>query len=285
MLFRHLSPTLIRFFPLCREACERNSDAHPAFYRAVPLQIVAHRGATTNALQNTLAAFRAALALGADAVELDVRLTSDGIPVVYHYAYLDEATSGRGPIWECSLADLRSIRVGGPNSDERIPTLAEVIDEFAGRIGLEIELKGPEPEAITAVAPLLTAVQDHWGRIELTSYEPYLLAALRTYCLELNTALLFPRSEPWMTLDVVAYLSRHRARQAQATAVHLHPSQLAEEVVDAVRAAGVDVHAWDVNEVQMLQLCADLDLPWATTDHLERALEWRAATGSPDRRV
>jgi glycerophosphoryl diester phosphodiesterase len=243
----------------------------------VPLQIVAHRGATAHAPQNTRAAFRAALALGADAVEFDVRLTSDGSPVVYHYAYLDEATSGRGPIWEYSLADLRVVRVGGPDSHERVPLLAEVLEEFAGRIGLEIELKGPEPETIAAVVPLLNAARSHWARMEVTSYEPFLLAALRAQCTELNTALLFPRSESWMTLEVIAYLSRHRARQAQATAVHLHPTQLTEDVVVAIRSAGVDVHAWDVNDVQMLQLCADLNLPWVTTDHLERALEWRAA--------
>jgi glycerophosphoryl diester phosphodiesterase len=251
----------------------------------VPLQIVAHRGATADAPQNTLAAFRAALASGADAVEFDVRLTRDLVPVVYHYAYLDEATSGHGPIWDFSLEELQHVRVGPPDSQERIPRLADVLDEFAGRIGLEIELKGPEPEMVTAVAPLLEEARNHWGRMELTSYEPVLLAALRTQLTDLNTALLFPRSEAWMTLEVVAYFSRHRARLAQATAVHLHPTQLTERVVAEVRSAGVEVHAWDVNDVPMLQLCADLDLPWVTTDHLEEALAWRAATAVAGSRV
>jgi glycerophosphoryl diester phosphodiesterase len=218
--------------------------------------------------------------MGADAVELDVRLTSDRIPVVYHYAYLDEATSARGPIWEYSLADLQSVRVGDADSQEHIPTLAEVLEEFAGRIGLEIELKGPEPEAITAVVRLLNPVRAHWGQIEVTSYEPLLLAETRARCPELKMALLFPRSEPWMTSDVVAYFSRHRARQAKADAVHLHPTQLTDQVVGYVRAAAVDVHAWDVNDVEVLQLCADLDLPWVTTDRLEHALAWRAGRGS-----
>jgi len=247
----------------------------------MPLQIVAHRGAVTHAPENTLAAFQAALALGADAVELDVRLTSDGVPVVYHYAYLEAATSGRGPIWAYSLAELRSLRVGGSTTEERIPTLAEVLDEFAGRLGLEIELKGPEPEAVEAVAPLLEGVRREWARIELTSYEPMLLAAVHQRCPELTTALLFPRSEPWMQLDIIGYLALHRARQAQAAAVHLHPTQLTEAVVASVRAGGVDVHAWDVNDAPTLYVCAALDLAWANTDHLERALEWRAAIGAP----
>jgi glycerophosphoryl diester phosphodiesterase len=73
---------------------------------------VAHRGATANAVQNTLAAFRTALALGADAVELDVRLSADGVPVVYHYARKQSqqvmARYGRTvwPSWMlCALAD------------------------------------------------------------------------------------------------------------------------------------------------------------------------------------
>jgi glycerophosphoryl diester phosphodiesterase len=205
----------------------------------------------------------------------------DGVPVVYHYAYLDEATSGHGPIWEHSLAQLQVVRVGGSDSRERIPLLADVLDEFAGRIGLEIELKGPEPEAVAAVGALLDSVRKHWDRMELTSYEPLLLATLRTQFTELRTALLYPRSEAWMTPEIVAYFSRHRARQAQATAVHLHPTQLTENVVFAVRSASMEVHAWDVNDVRTLQLCADLDVPSITTDHLERALDWRAARGSP----
>jgi glycerophosphoryl diester phosphodiesterase len=111
----------------CGAGTELGPAATGAFH-AMPLRIVAHRGATAHAPQNTLAAFRAALALGADAVELDERLTHDGIPVVYHYAYLDEATSGHGLVWEHTVADLRIVRVGGPDSQEHIPLLAEVLD-------------------------------------------------------------------------------------------------------------------------------------------------------------
>ena len=67
--------------------------------------------------------------------------------------------------------------------------------------------------------------------------------------------------------------------------MHLHPTQLTEQVVGYVRAAAVDVHAWDVNDVEMFQLCADLDLPWVTTDRLEHALEWRAARSSTGLRL
>ena len=59
--------------------------------RATTLEVVAHRGVAEHAPENTLPAFLRALAVGADAVELDVRLTRDRVPVVYHYYYLDES--------------------------------------------------------------------------------------------------------------------------------------------------------------------------------------------------
>jgi len=164
--------------------------------QGVRLQIVAHRGATAHAPENTRAALRRAHELGADAVELDVRLSVDGVPVVYHYAYLEAATIGRGPVWSHSLSALRARRVGGPHG-AHVPTLAEVLDEFTGRLGLETELKGPEPEAVAAVVPLLEAVRRHWRGIDVTSFEPVLLAELRIHCPDLSTALLYPRSEAW----------------------------------------------------------------------------------------
>ncbi len=71
--------------------------AQPAEERCpdVPMQLVAHRGATAHAAENTLAAFQAALGLGANAVELDVRLTAEGVPVVYHYAYAADRRADR----------------------------------------------------------------------------------------------------------------------------------------------------------------------------------------------
>lgn len=249
-----------------------------------PLKIVAHRGATTKAPENTLAAFRRAADLGADAAELDVRLTRERRPVVYHYFYLEEATTGSGPIFEHTAQDLRDVRVVGANGalsdDHRIPTLEEVLEEFSGRMGLEIELKGPEPEAAAIVGALLNTFRSAWETIEVTSFEPTLLVDVQRHCPGIATALLFPRSEDWMRADVVAHSALHRARLAQARIVHLHPTQLTADVVSSVRAGGVEVHAWDVNDEQALRRAVDFGLPWICTDDLERALAFR--NGAPE---
>lgn len=246
-----------------------------------PFKIVAHRGApTAGAPENTRAAFQRALELGADAVELDVRLTSDHRPVVYHYFYLDEVTTASGPIFQRTAQELRDVRVVGTDRSaggHAIPTLEEVLSEFGSRLRLDIELKGPEPEAAEIVGTVLGGFRNLWDTIEVTSFEPSLLRDVRRACPGIATALLFPRSEDWMHLDVVAYAALNRARLAQAQVVHLHPTQLTADVVAQVRAGAVDIHAWQVNDAPALQLAVDLDVPSICTDRVEQAVAFRVA--------
>lgn len=75
-----------------------------------------------------------------------------------------------------------------------------------------------------------------------------------------------------MKLDVVAYFAAQRARLASARAVHLHPTQLAPPVIDAIRAEGVDVHAWEANDEASLQAAATLEIPRICTDQSRKAL-------------
>ena len=132
-------------------------------------EIVAHRGIPSDAPENTLASFERAVELGADAVELDVRLTADGVPVVFHYYYLDEVTSACGPIFDYTLDRLREVQVyckaDPAAAPGHISTLQEVLEQLAGRIGLEIEVKGPEPEAPEAIAGILRQFRPDWERL------------------------------------------------------------------------------------------------------------------------
>lgn len=256
-----------------------NSDSRPR-----PFRIVAHRGApAADAPENSRAAFQRAFELGADAIELDVRLTRDHVPVVYHYFYLDEITTGSGPIFEHSAQQLRDVRVVGADRLRRghpIPTLESVLGEFGGRLRLDIELKGPEPEAAAIVGDLLGSVRNLWDTIEVTSFEPSLLRDVRRVCPDITTALLFPLSEQWMHLDVVAYAALQRARISEAQVVHLHPTQLTRDVVKHVRAGHVDVHAWQVNDSEALQLAMDLGVLSICTDDVEQALTFRLGVHS-----
>jgi glycerophosphoryl diester phosphodiesterase len=242
-------------------------------------EIVAHRGVATEYPENTIPAFRRAIELGADAVELDVRLTKDKIPVVYHYYYLDKITSLPGPIFNYTYQQLRQARFlnAQSNSDsQEIPTLLEVLETIGGKIGLEIEIKGPEPESAIIIGDILRKFQNLWGTMEVTSYETTLLLNIKSLCSSITTDLLYPRSEPWMNLDVVAYQAANLARMARVRAVHLHPSQLSAEVVSFVRSSGIEIHAWDVNDEQALQAIVEYNIPRICTDQFELAASFRS---------
>ncbi|MBN1919925.1 MAG: glycerophosphodiester phosphodiesterase [Anaerolineae bacterium] len=243
-----------------------------------PFEIVAHRGIATEAPENTLEAFERAVQLGADAVELDVRLTSDFIPVVYHYFYLHENTSASGAIYDYSLQQLRQVQVFSPHnatSSGAISTLSEVIGALGGRIGLEIEIKGPEPEAPQLIGDVLNRFKPLWGMIEVTSYEPALLLAFQAQCPEIPVDLLVPRSEAWMGLDVVYYQALHRARLSRARAVHLHPTQLSAAGVTVLRHHGIEVHMWDANTESFLAMAVEYGIPRVCTDCFQPALAFR----------
>ena len=237
-----------------------------------PFEIVAHRGIPDIHPENTIPAFERAIELGADAVELDVRLSSDHTPMVFHYFYLDVMASASGTIFDYTYEELRNISIIGKSGTGKyqIPTLMEVLEIIGGRIGLEIEIKGPELESADIVAKVLSGYKKLWETIEVTSYEPLLLRNFQMECPSIPTDFLFPRSEPWMKLDVVTYTAIQRTKLAGARAVHLHPTQLTGEVVGEIRKNNLEIHTWDVNDEQTLKTVVDLGIPKICTDNFQQ---------------
>jgi glycerophosphoryl diester phosphodiesterase len=245
---------------------------------ATPIRIAAHRGVHHDAPENSLAAFEAAVRLGADAIEFDVRLSRDLVPMVTHDVELGRSLGSDGLVFQRTAAELRSIPLRGADagSPQLMPTLDDVLASFAGRIGLEIELKDPVPELIPAVASRLDRHRAHWGSIEVTSFEHTILMHLaRAVAGPLRTCVLVQPAEPWMTPPIVAYVAGGKARLAGASAAHLHPTQLDPEAVATLRAAGVDVHAWAVNDEATFERVVRLGITQCDTDVPERMLELR----------
>ena len=106
--------------------------------------VIAHRGASAYAPENTLAAFRLAAEQGADAVELDAKLSADGQVVVIHDPTVERTTNGSGEVRQLSLAQIKSLDAGGFLSPqfagEPIPTLAEVFDAVGHQLLINVEL-------------------------------------------------------------------------------------------------------------------------------------------------
>jgi glycerophosphoryl diester phosphodiesterase len=111
---------------------------------------IGHRGAAGHAPENTLAAIQKGIALGVDFVEIDVRRTADGALVVLHDETVNRTTNGKGRVDRLSLREVKRFDAG---NGEHIPTLEEVLNAVAGRVGLMVELKveGVAQQAVEAV--------------------------------------------------------------------------------------------------------------------------------------
>jgi glycerophosphoryl diester phosphodiesterase len=120
--------------------------------------VVAHRGASVDQPENTIEAFEAAIVAGADAVEFDVRLTADGVPVVIHDPDVSRTTDGQGLVSSLTLDEVRELG---------LPTLEETLECLAGRSAADIELKNEvdEPGYEPNGSPSLGAILDTLDRV------------------------------------------------------------------------------------------------------------------------
>jgi glycerophosphoryl diester phosphodiesterase len=134
--------------------------------------IIAHRGASAEKPENTLAAFRRALALEVDGIELDVHVTGDGVPVVFHDASLSRLTGAHGRIARKTWAELQTLQVLGR---EPIPRLVDVLRLTRGLAVVQIEIKGGP------LAPIIQAIHAAraTGWVILASFHAKWIAAAR----------------------------------------------------------------------------------------------------------
>jgi len=151
--------------------------------------VVAHRGASGTHPENTLEAFSAAFKAGAEAVELDVRLTSDGVAVAFHDPDVSRTTGAEGQIHAMKLADLKRLDASaglGPRTE--VPTLREVLDLASGRGGVMLEMKnipgepGFDPTEEGAVEAALEALETFEGPALIASFNPRSIERCRERC-------------------------------------------------------------------------------------------------------
>lgn len=149
--------------------------------------IIGHRGAAGLAPENTLEAFRIGIENDADILELDIRLTADGIPVVIHDPDTLRTHKKHITISRTTLAELRE-----KTKDHPIPTLEEVLDEFFGNILLNIELKSKDSGKVAAslLKKKYIKKSSDWDFVIFSSFKAKELAAVRDISKSANLALL-----------------------------------------------------------------------------------------------
>lgn len=209
--------------------------------------VIAHRGASAHAPENTLAAFELAVAQGADAIEFDVKLTRDGHVIVLHDQTLDRTTDGHGDLRQVPLGALRRLDAGGGFAErfrgERIPTLEEVFEAVGQRILMNIELTNyatPLDGLVPAVAALVKKFRLE-ERVLFSSFYPHNLRRAKRLLPQVPCGLLTWAG--WMGWWGRTVGVRGRVYEA------LHPNlQDADAgLVRRVQASGRRVHVWTVN--------------------------------------
>jgi glycerophosphoryl diester phosphodiesterase len=230
---------------------------------------VAHRGGAARWPENSLTAFRGAIAGGARLLELDVHLTADGEIAVIHDPTLERTSSGTGPLARCTAADLRRARLRGPDgvlTEDCVPTLPEVLAVAApAGVGLLIEIKTPGP-AVTYEARGATVARVPGPRYEgleqkvldaiaaagcadrclVMAFNPDVLAEVKRLAPAQLTTLLVDRhvaDAGVPPLETVTW-----ARAAGVNFLGLHYSLCDKAVVDAAHAAGIAVGVFTVND-------------------------------------
>jgi len=180
------------------------TSKHNNFYK---VKIIAHRGASAVAPENTLSAFQEAVRLNADMIELDVRLSRDGAVMVFHDRDLSRTTDGSGPVEERNLDELKQLDAGSWFSDkfigEGIPTLEEVIRTILpSRIELCIEIKidkGREEVRNQLVGATLDIIKrtNFSERAIIASFDRESISLSKAESPGIRTGLIFSQEEVW----------------------------------------------------------------------------------------
>jgi len=206
--------------------------------------IIAHRGASATAPENTMAAFREAIAAGADGIEFDVRLTRDAVPVVIHDSTLRRTTGLSHRIADLTLSELERLDVG-------VPALEELLTLFeSNHLVLNLEMKSDSALDHTALADACCRLINEHSlkeRVIVSCFDLAAIKLVKSIDSEIKTAALF---EP--SLSNLSMLSNKRminqAIAVGASALALHHRLARKELIDKAKLLGWSVAVWTVDD-------------------------------------
>lgn len=239
--------------------------------------VIAHRGFSHQAPENTLVAYRQAIEAGADMAECDVRLSADRVPVLLHDENLKRTTGLDAPVSSLPLARLKKLDTGSWKSPEfageRIPTLTETLRLVDGRLRLVIEVKpaGMEREVIDAIAEAGVKPSD----VTIFSFKYEVVETLARLEPRLPTTWLVG-GMPWREEERRATLAR--ALAARASAIGLPMTRVDPAIVRLARKSGFPVYVWTVNDPIDMSYLISIGVDGIITDRpdvLVRLLESR----------
>lgn len=230
--------------------------------------IIAHRGASSYAPENTLAAFDLALQMGVRHIELDVHLTSDGHIVVIHDDTVDRTTNGSGPVTGHTLAELRALDAGSwfgaAFVGQRIPTFAEVLERYKGRVHIHTEIKG---HSASLSQQTVDVIRQHGmeAQVTMTSFQKIRLEEIRAYAPALPTG--------WLVGEVNDTIIA-QARALDLTQLCPRANTLTPELVHRLHAEGFVVRAWGVTTEAVMQQAVQVGVDGMTVNFPDKLIAY-----------
>ena len=235
--------------------------------------IIAHRGACGYAPENTMEAFRMALEMGADGIELDIHLTSDGQVVVCHDEKIDRTSNGQGEITSYTLDELRSMDFGyhfygKERRGIKLPTLDEVYELIAPtNMIVNVEIKSSDPAIIPAC---YEAAKRHGmeKRVIYSSFDHFQIGRMKEYDPDTFIAPLynFNMLKPWnYCKDIDAKASHPKFTQIRKI----------EDYVKECHERGIRVHTWTANTEEDIRFLLDAGVDAIITNYPDVALKIR----------
>jgi len=241
----------------------------------VPL-IIGHRGASVVAPENTMAAFREAIAVGADGIEFDVRLTRDGLPVVIHDSTLRRTGGVNKRVADLSWQELSQIDVGswfrpGSFANETVPSLVELFELFqSNNMSLYLEMKCDSPAEHRPLAEACCRLINEFSFTERVVVECFQLPALQVLkeiAPDIKTAALFDRA--FTDQSIVT-----RATEIGAIAVALNHRLARKSLVEKSKQAGFHVAVWTVDDPAWVQHARELGIDALITNDPARMIKF-----------
>jgi len=241
--------------------------------------VFAHRGASNDAPENTLAAFEMAVRLGAEAIELDAQLSVDLQVVVIHDHTVDRTTDGSGKVSDLQLATLKQFDAGGHFDStfrgERIPTLNEVFETVGQRILINVELKNDASIWDDLPARVAQLVIQHrlQQRVVFSSFNPIALIKIKRLLPDTPCGLLALSGTKGGWACAWGY------KLLGCDALHPDISSVNSRLVQRVHKSGRRIHAYTANEPEVIQRLLNFGVDGFFSDDAALAIrqvnEWR----------
>ncbi|MGB8686793.1 MAG: glycerophosphodiester phosphodiesterase family protein [Microcoleus sp.] len=234
------------------------------------LEIIAHRGFSAIAPENTLAAFELAIARGASSIEFDIQLSADSVPVIFHDATLDRITGVSGKVREQNLSQLQSLDAGkwfgAEFLGEKIPTLEEAlsilknVDKF-----LYFDVKPHCEWSDAEVANFVNSLNDAGitEKCVITSFNDNFLSQVRRLSGDLLIGHIVANLEAYKTQLVKAVAIGDNLISSQYRVLLENPA-----LVEQSRSQGVDIVAWTVDDREDMQKLLNLGITRIVTNCL-----------------